>query len=159
MEYVEGSTLKEIIAQNGPLPISQVLDYSIQLCYGMAQAHSQQIVHKDIKPHNIMVDHNHVVKITDFGIAQAMNNLTITHNKGILGSAHYFSPEQARGEHVDFESDIYSLGIVMYEMITGKVPFTGDNPVTVALKHMQEQPASLLAPAGGCAVRFRANCF
>lgn len=145
MEYVEGSTLKEIIAQNGPLPISQVLDYSIQLCYGMAQAHSQQIVHKDIKPHNIMVDHNHVVKITDFGIAQAMNNLTITHNKGILGSAHYFSPEQARGEHVDFESDIYSLGIVMYEMITGKVPFTGDNPVTVALKHMQEQPASLLA--------------
>lgn len=94
MEYVEGSTLKDIIAQYGPLPISQVIDYSVQLCYGMAQAHSQQIVHKDIKPHNIMVDRNHVVKITDFGIAQAMNNLTITHNKGILGSAHYFSPEQ-----------------------------------------------------------------
>lgn len=145
MEYVEGSTLKEIIAQYGPLPISQVIDYSVQLCYGLAQAHSQQIVHKDIKPHNIMIDRNHVVKITDFGIAQAMNNLTITHNKGILGSAHYFSPEQARGERVDFESDIYSLGVVMYEMVTGKVPFTGDNPVSVALKHMQEQPASLLA--------------
>ncbi len=145
MEYVEGSTLKEIIAQYGPLPIGQVIDYSVQLCYGLAQAHSQQIVHKDIKPHNIMIDRNHVVKITDFGIAQAMNNLTITHNKGILGSAHYFSPEQARGERVDFESDIYSLGVVMYEMVTGKVPFTGDNPVSVALKHMQEQPASLLA--------------
>lgn len=145
MEYVEGSTLKEIEAQNGPLPISQVIDYSIQLCYGMAQAHSQQIVHKDIKPHNIMIDRNHVVKVTDFGIAQAMNNLTMTHNKGILGSAHYFSPEQARGDHVDFESDIYSLGVVMYEMVSGKVPFTGDNPVTVALKHMQEPPPSLLA--------------
>lgn len=145
MEYVEGSTLKDIIAQYGALPISQVIDYSIQVCYGMAQAHNQQIVHKDIKPHNIMVDRNHVVKITDFGIAQAMNNLTITHNKGILGSAHYFSPEQARGDRVDFESDIYSLGIVMYEMISGKVPFTGDNPVSVALKHMQEKPASLTA--------------
>lgn len=145
MEYVEGSTLKEIIAQHGPLPISQVIDYSIQICYGMAQAHNQQIVHKDIKPHNIMIDRNHVVKVTDFGIAQAMNNLTMTHNKGILGSAHYFSPEQARGDHVDFESDIYSLGIVMYEMVSGKVPFTGDNPVTVALKHMQEPPSGLLA--------------
>ena len=116
MEYVEGSTLKDIIAQSGPLPISQVIDYSVQLCYGLAQAHDQQLVHKDIKPHNIMIDRNHVVKITDFGIAQAMNNLTITHNKGILGSAHYFSPEQARGEHVDFKSDIYSLGVVMYEI-------------------------------------------
>jgi len=145
MEYVEGSTLKEIIAQYGPLPLNQVIDYSVQICYGLAQAHSQQIVHKDIKPHNIMIDRNHVVKITDFGIAQAMNNLTITHNKGILGSAHYFSPEQARGDHVDFESDIYSLGIVMYEMLTGHVPFTGDNPVTVALKHMQEQPPSITA--------------
>ncbi len=144
IEYVDGYTLKELIAQ-GPLPISQVLDYSIQICYGMAQAHSQGIVHKDIKPHNIMIDRNHVVKIADFGIAQAANNLTITHNKGILGSAHYFSPEQARGEHVDFESDIYSLGVVMYEMTTGQVPFTGDNPVSVALKHMQDPPPSILA--------------
>lgn len=161
MEYVEGSTLKDLIGQFGPLPVDQIIDYSVQLCYGMAQAHSQQIVHKDIKPHNIMIDRNHVVKITDFGIAQAMNNLTITHNKGILGSAHYFSPEQARGEHVDFESDIYSLGIVMYEMVCGKVPFTGDNPVTVALKHMQEQPLSLLAqrpdaPAGLERIIFKA---
>ncbi len=143
MEYVEGRTLKEIIAHNGPLPIGLMIDYSIQLCYGMAQAHDHDIVHKDIKPHNVMIDQNHIVKITDFGIAQAMNNLTITHNKGILGSAHYFSPEQARGDMVDFETDIYSLGIVMYEMLTGKVPFTGENPVTVALKHMQDKPQSL----------------
>ncbi len=144
MEYVEGCTLKELIAKNGPLPVSLAIDYSIQLCYGMVQAHSHDIVHKDIKPHNIMVDRNYIVKITDFGIAQAMNNLTITQNKGILGSAHYFSPEQARGDMVDFETDIYSLGIVMYEMLTGKVPFTGDNPVTVALKHIQEKPPSMI---------------
>ncbi len=144
MEYVEGYTLKEMIAQTGPLPIRLMIDYSIQLCYGMAQAHNHDIVHKDIKPHNIMIDQNHTAKITDFGIAQAMNNLTITHNKGILGSAHYFSPEQARGDLIDFETDIYSLGIVMYEMLIGKVPFTGDNPVSVALKHMHDEPQSLV---------------
>ena len=149
MEYVEGSTLKDIIARTGPLPVGLVIDYSIQLCYGMAQAHAHDIVHKDIKPHNIMVDRNHIVKVTDFGIAQAMNNLTITHNKGILGSAHYFSPEQARGEQVDYATDIYSLGVVMYEMLAGKVPFTGDNPVTVALKHMQDQPPSLMKQREG----------
>lgn len=143
MEYVDGCTLKELIAKHGPLPIQQIVDYSIQICYGMAQAHSQNIVHKDIKPHNIMIDQNHIAKMTDFGIAQAVNHLTMTHNSGVLGSAHYFSPEQARGEQVGFESDIYSLGIVMYEMLTGKVPFTGDNPVTVALKHMQDKPSSL----------------
>lgn len=143
MEYVNGCTLKELIAQHGSLPIQQILDYSIQLCYGMAQAHSNNIVHKDIKPHNIMIDNNHIAKITDFGIAQAVNHLTMTHSNGVLGSAHYFSPEQARGEQVEFESDIYSLGIVMYEMLTGKVPFTGENPVSVALKHMQDKPPSL----------------
>ena len=144
MEYVEGHTLKEIISSAGPLPVGLVIDYGIQLCYGMAQAHDHDIVHKDIKPHNVLVDASHTVRITDFGIAQAMNNLTITHNKGILGSAHYFSPEQARGDQVDFETDIYSLGIVLYEMLTGKVPFTGENPVTVALKHMQEKPQSIV---------------
>lgn len=144
MEYVEGRTLKDVITAHGPLPVDLAIDYGIQLCYGMAQAHDHDIVHKDIKPHNVMVDDNHIAKITDFGIAQAMNNLTITHNKGILGSAHYFSPEQARGDMVDFETDIYSLGIVMYEMLTGHVPFTGDNPVTVAVKHMQDKPQSIV---------------
>ncbi|MBQ2860588.1 MAG: serine/threonine protein kinase, partial [Peptococcaceae bacterium] len=102
MEYVNGCTLKELIAKQGPLPIQQILDYSIQLCYGLAQAHSHNIVHKDIKPHNIMIEHTHIAKITDFGIAQAINHLTMTHSNGVLGSAHYFSPEQARGEQVEF---------------------------------------------------------
>lgn len=144
MEYVEGETLKDIIREHGPLPVEQVLDYSIQVCQGMIQAHGQHIVHKDIKPHNILIDQRGVVKVTDFGIAQAANNLTITHNKGIMGSAHYFSPEQAKGEIVDYATDIYSLGVVMYEMVTGKVPFTGENPVSVALKHIQATPESIM---------------
>ena len=143
MEYVEGQTLKDIIREHGALPVEQVLDYGIQICQGLIQAHSQHIVHKDIKPHNIMIDKHGIVKVTDFGIAQAANNLTITHNKGIMGSAHYFSPEQAKGEIVDYATDIYSLGVVLYEMVTGKVPFTGENPVSVALKHIQSKPESI----------------
>ena len=139
MEYVNGCTLKELIAKQGPLPIQQILDYSIQLCYGLAQAHSHNIVHKDIKPHNIMIEHTHIAKITDFGIAQAINHLTMTHSNGVLGSAHYFSPEQARGGYVDERGDIYSLGISLYEMITGKVPFDSDTPVSVALMHIQNE--------------------
>lgn len=140
MEYIEGKTLKQIINEQGPLSSEQVIDIGLQICEGIAQAHARQIIHKDIKPHNILIDKNGVVKVTDFGIAQAVNNMTITHNKGILGSAHYFSPEQAKGEVVDFRSDLYSLGVVLYEMATGQVPFTGENPVTVALKHIQNQP-------------------
>ena len=143
MEYVEGQTLKEIIREHGALPVEQVLDYGIQICQGLIQAHNQHIVHKDIKPHNIMIDKHGIVKVTDFGIAQAANNLTITRNKGIMGSAHYFSPEQAKGEIVDYATDIYSLGVVLYEMVTGKVPFTGENPVSVALKHIQNKPESI----------------
>lgn len=140
MEYIEGRTLKDIIKERSPLPLEQILDISQQICAGISEAHSQNIIHKDIKPHNILIDKNGIVKVTDFGIAQAANNITITHNKGILGSAHYFSPEQARGDIVDWASDIYSIGVVMYEMVVGKVPFTGENPVTVALKHIQMQP-------------------
>lgn len=142
MEYVEGQTLKDIIKARAPLPLEQILDISRQICAGIAEAHSRNIVHKDIKPHNILIDKNGIVKVTDFGIAQAVNNITITHNKGILGSAHYFSPEQAKGDMVDLLSDVYSIGVVMYEMAVGKVPFTGDNPVTVALKHIQMAPVA-----------------
>lgn len=140
MEYVEGRTLKQIVVDDGALPWDQVADIGIQIASGLSEAHRNQIVHKDVKSHNILIDNSGLVKITDFGIAQMLSNTTITHNKGILGSAHYFSPEQARGDRVDEKTDIYSLGIVLYEMLTGQVPFTGDNPVTVALKHIQEKP-------------------
>ena len=140
MEYVEGQTLKDIITQKGALSSAETAEIGRQICLGVAEAHRKGIVHKDIKPHNILIEKNGNVKVADFGIAQAIDNNTITHNKGILGSAHYFSPEQAKGEQLDYKTDIYSIGVVLYEMVTGKVPFTGDNPVTVALKHIQAQP-------------------
>jgi len=140
MEYVEGKTLKEKIIDEGHLSEQMTIQIAIQIANGLSLAHSNKIIHKDIKSQNILIDVNNLVKITDFGIAQILSNSTITHNKGILGSAHYFSPEQARGELVTYKSDIYSLGVVMYEMLTGELPFTGDNPVTVALKHIQEKP-------------------
>ena len=140
MEYVEGKTLKEKILDEGHLSEQMTIQIATQIANGLALAHSNKIIHKDIKSQNILIDVNNLVKITDFGIAQILSNSTITHNKGILGSAHYFSPEQARGEMVTYKSDIYSLGVVMYEMLTGELPFTGDNPVTVALKHIQEKP-------------------
>lgn len=140
MEYVEGKTLKEKIIDEGHLSEQMTIQIAIQIANGLSLAHNNKIIHKDIKSQNILIDINNLVKITDFGIAQILSNSTITHNKGILGSAHYFSPEQARGELVTYKSDIYSLGVVMYEMLTGELPFTGDNPVTVALKHIQEKP-------------------
>ena len=141
MEYVEGETLKNYINEKGSLSEAETAEIGRQICLGVAAAHKKNIVHKDIKPHNILIEKNGTVKVTDFGIAQSAGNNTITHSKGILGSAHYFSPEQARGEQVDYKTDIYSIGVVLYEMITGKVPFGGDNPVTVALKHIQAAPA------------------
>ena len=141
MEYVEGETLKDYINEKGSLSEAETAEIGRQICLGVAAAHKKNIVHKDIKPHNILIEKNGTVKVTDFGIAQSAGNNTITHSKGILGSAHYFSPEQARGEQVDYKTDIYSIGVVLYEMITGKVPFSGDNPVTVALKHIQAAPA------------------
>lgn len=141
MEFVQGPTVKEMIQDQGRLPADQAAEIAIQIAYGLEEAHRNHIVHKDVKSHNIMLNQDGQVRITDFGISQMLSNTTITHNKAILGSAHYFSPEQARGEHVSFASDIYSLGVVMYEMVTGQVPFIGENPVTVALKHIQEAPA------------------
>ncbi len=138
MEYVEGETLKDKINRDGAIPWQKAVKYAIQIANGLAYAHENQIIHKDVKSQNILIDKHDNVKITDFGIAQMMNNTTITHNKGVLGSAHYFSPEQARGEKLSYQTDIYSFGIVLYEMLVGELPFTADNPVSVALKHIQE---------------------
>ncbi|KYH35912.1 serine/threonine-protein kinase PrkC [Clostridium tepidiprofundi DSM 19306] len=148
MELVEGKTLKEIINENGPLPIEKVIDYSIQIAKALECAHKNNIIHRDVKPHNILVTDEENIKVTDFGIAKASGSATITNTCKVMGSAHYFSPEQAKGSYVDCRTDIYSLGIVIYEMVTGRVPFDAESPVSVALKHIQEPviPPRLVNP-------------
>ena len=137
MELIEGKTLSDYIKEHGAMSYPKVIALSKQIAAALAFAHKNHIIHRDVKPHNIMITPNGTAKITDFGIAKAVNAATIVDNTdGIIGSVHYFSPEQARGGYVDEKSDIYSLGIVMYEMLTGRVPFDGDNPVNIALMHI-----------------------
>ena len=141
MELIQGKTLKEIIIQEqGPLPWKWSINVSIQIASALEMAHKNNIIHRDIKPHNIIITEDGVAKVTDFGIAKAVSNSTITAFGTTIGSVHYFSPEHARGGYTDAKSDIYSLGVVMYEMVTGRVPFDADTPVSIALKHMQEEP-------------------
>ena len=140
MELIQGKTLKQIISEEGALPWKWTVNIAIQICSALEMAHRNGIVHRDIKPHNIIITEDGIAKVTDFGIAKAVSNSTITAFGTTIGSVHYFSPEHARGGYTDAKSDIYSLGVVMYEMITGKVPFDADTPVSVALKHMQEDP-------------------
>ncbi len=135
MEFVEGITLKEYIMDHGRLPADQALDFALQIASGIEVAHQNHTIHRDIKPQNIIVSKNGTLKVTDFGIARAATSNTVASNA--MGSVHYISPEQARGGYSDEKSDIYSLGITMYEMVTGRVPFEGDNNVTVALMHIQ----------------------
>ena len=139
MELVRGKTLKQIIVEDGTLPWKWATNVTIQIASALETAHKNNIVHRDIKPHNIIITEDGVAKVTDFGIAKAVSNSTITAFGTTIGSVHYFSPEHARGGHTDAKSDLYSLGVVMYEMLTGKVPFDADTPVSVALKHMQEK--------------------
>ncbi len=141
MELVEGITLKKYIEHKGKLDIKEALGISIQIAQGLCAAHANHIIHRDIKPQNIIISREGKVKVMDFGIAKAASSNTITSNA--MGSVHYISPEQARGGFSDERSDIYSLGITMYEMLSGKVPFVGDSTVAVALSHIQEQPAPL----------------
>ena len=142
MEYVEGITLKEYITQNGILPWREAIGFSIQILSALEHAHKNGIVHRDIKPHNIIITPEKVLKVTDFGIARASTSATLTISGTTIGSVHYFSPEQARGGYTDAKSDIYSLGIVMYEMLTGRVPFDGDSPITIAIMQIQNMPPS-----------------
>ncbi len=140
MELVKGKTLKEIIVEDGALGWKWSVKVAMQIASALEIAHRNNIIHRDIKPHNIIITEDGVAKVTDFGIAKAVSNSTITAFGTTIGSVHYFSPEHARGGFTDAKSDLYSLGVVMYEMVTGRVPFDSDTPVSVALKHMQEEP-------------------
>ena len=148
MELVNGKTLKEYIRENAPLSSEATLKISIQIAKALECAHKNKIIHRDIKPHNILINEDEVIKVTDFGIAKATSSDTITHTNKVIGSAHYFSPEQAKGKIVDNRTDIYSFGIVIYEMLTGRVPFDGESAVAVALKHIQDTmvPPKVLVP-------------
>ena len=137
MELVEGITLKSFIERKGKLDVKEAVGIAIQIAQGMEAAHSNHIVHRDIKPQNIIISREGKVKVTDFGIAKAISSDTVTSNA--MGSVHYLSPEQARGGFSDEKSDIYSLGVTLYEMLTGRVPFIGENTVAVALCHLQEE--------------------
>jgi serine/threonine protein kinase len=139
LEYVDGETLKTLIRRGGPLEIPQALAYSIEIARALAVAHEHQIVHRDVKPHNILIDPEGGAKITDFGIARSLSEEGLTMAGRVLGTTDYVSPEQALGQPVTPQSDLYSLGVVLYEMLTGDVPFHGDSPVAVAMKHVREQ--------------------
>ncbi|MGS0764647.1 Stk1 family PASTA domain-containing Ser/Thr kinase [Syntrophomonas curvata] len=139
MEYVEGKTLKQIIAEQAPLGVERAVDIAVMICDGIGHAHEKGIIHRDIKPHNILITKSGMVKVADFGIAQAISKKTITFGGNIVGSVHYISPEQAKGEPISPATDIYSLGCVLYEMLTGKIPFDAESPVTVALKHIHDE--------------------
>ncbi|NMB41629.1 MAG: Stk1 family PASTA domain-containing Ser/Thr kinase [Firmicutes bacterium] len=147
MEYVEGYTLKDLVQRDGRLKPEESVQIVIQICDALAHAHSQNVIHRDIKPQNIIMTEDGRVKVTDFGIARATADTTITYGRSLLGSVYYSSPEQARGYSTDSKSDIYSLGVLFYEMLTGVVPFSGESPISVALKHLQDDvvpPRSLI---------------
>jgi serine/threonine-protein kinase len=143
MEYVPGRTLKDRIKQEGHLSVSDALQVAKDIARALAHAHANNLVHCDIKPHNILMMPDGSAKVADFGIARAVTESTMTYTGNVVGSVHYFSPEQAKGTMITPKSDVYSLGVVLYEMLTGALPFTGETPVSVAMKHLQEEPVSV----------------
>ena len=143
MEYVEGKTLKQLLKKRGTLTLSEAIDIMSQLTDGMAHAHDSYIIHRDLKPQNIMIKDDGQIKITDFGIAMALNSTQLTQTNSVMGSVHYLPPEQASGKGSTIKSDIYSMGIIFYELLSGSLPFRGDNAVEIALKHMREPLPSL----------------
>lgn len=143
MEYVEGKTLKQLIKKRGNLTLSETIDIMLQLTDGISHAHDSYIIHRDLKPQNILIQDNGEIKITDFGIAMALNSTQLTQTNSVMGSVHYLPPEQASGKGSTIKSDIYSMGILFYELLTGSLPFKGENAVEIALKHMKEPLPSI----------------
>jgi len=140
MEYVEGITLKQYLGAKGVLAWKEAVDYASQICAGLEHAHKKGIVHKDIKPENVIITKEGILKITDFGIAKALNQATVASGGLTMGSVHYFSPEQARGGFTDAKTDLYSLGILIYEMVAGRLPFEGETAISVAMQHLESEP-------------------
>ena len=138
MEYIEGKQLKQLLKRRGKLTLNEVVDIMLQVTDGMSAAHDSYIIHRDIKPQNIMILENGLIKITDFGIAMALNSTQLTQTNSVMGSVHYLPPEQASGKGATIQSDVYSMGILMYELLTGELPFRGDNAVEIALKQIKE---------------------
>ena len=138
MEYIDGKTLKQLLKKRGNLTVSEATDIMLQLTSGMIHAHDSYIIHRDLKPQNIMIQENGQIKITDFGIAMALNSTQLTQTNSVMGSVHYLPPEQASGKGSTIKSDIYSMGILYYELLTGVLPFRGENAVEIALKQMKE---------------------
>ncbi len=143
MEFVEGKTLKQLIKKRGILTVEEVVDIMLQVTDAMAVAHDSLIIHRDLKPQNVMISEDGGIKITDFGIAMALNSTQLTQTNSVMGSVHYLPPEQASGKGATLKSDIYSLGIMMYELLTGRLPFKGENAVEIALKHLKEELPSV----------------
>lgn len=143
MEYVEGQTLRDLIENEAPLSVERAVDIAIMVCDGLHHAHEKGIIHRDVKPHNILITAAGIVKVADFGIAQAITKQTITFGGNVVGSVHYISPEQARGEPLTRATDLYSVGCVLFEMLTGQIPFDAESPITVALKHIHDDVPSL----------------
>ena len=143
MEYIEGRTLKQLLKKRGSLTSPEVVDIMLQLTDGIAHAHDMYIIHRDLKPQNIMISDDGKIKITDFGIAMAMNSTQVTQTNSVMGSVHYLPPEQASGKGSTIKSDIYSMGIMLFELLTGKLPFKGENAVEIALKHMKDDIPSV----------------
>lgn len=144
MEYVEGKTLKDVIKEKAPLSTKDAIYFALQICDALSHAHDKGIIHRDIKPHNILVTSNGRIKVTDFGIARAVSSATLTYSGNIIGSVHYLSPEQAKGASSDEKSDIYSLGVVLFEMLTATLPFDGDSPISIAIQQIQTAPPELV---------------
>ncbi len=152
-EFVEGETLKDLVDRGGPLPVRRAIEFGLEVGRALAFAHTSGLIHRDIKPQNVLVNGDGRAKVTDFGIARSLDAVGQTQTGTVLGTSHYIAPEQARGERVDAQTDVYSFGVVLYELLAGEVPFAGDNFLTVAMRHVNEDVPSLLEKRPDCPLR------